>query len=119
MTTSKINGCCIDRMNLPAEKSRWMHGRRKNRSVDELIAEEPVGTCNTRQHKEKPAAHRHDVLLERLALQPFLHRQETLLQAALVGDERQALVESACAVEPAGVVESSAQDEVLLGFGGA
>src|ERR1700754_2235512 len=30
-------------------------------SADELIAEEPVGTGNSRQHKEEATAHRHDV----------------------------------------------------------
>ena len=67
--------------------------------ADQLIAEEPVGTADTRQREEEAAAHRHDVLLQRLTFEPVLDREEALLQAALVGDERQALVEPTCAVE--------------------
>src|SRR3954449_1396122 len=93
--------------------SQRHHVRRETAaSVDELIADEAVGPGSSRQHEEETATHRHDVLLERLALQPVLHSEESLLQAALVGDERQPLVKPARAVETTRIVETPSQDAV-------
>src|SRR5215210_7042599 len=88
-------------------------------SVEQLVTEEAVCTADSRQGEEEATAHRKDVFLQRFALEPILHGEETLLQATLVGDERQPLVETPRAVESPRVVESAPQDSVFVRFGRA
>ena len=52
------------------------------RSGEQALAEEPALGPDPGQHVEEAAADREDVLLERLAVQPFLHREEPVVRLA-------------------------------------
>ncbi len=81
-------------------------------SGQEALAQEPALGRHPGQHVEEPAAHRQDVLLERLTVQALLHREEAVVQAGLERAEEQALVQATRTVEAAGVAEAPAQGEL-------
>jgi len=83
-----------------------------DRSGEQSLPEVAGLVDDAGQGEEEAAALGEDVLLQRLALETGLHGEEARLEAALVGHERQSLVELAGAVEAAGVGEAAAQHEV-------
>ena len=80
---------------------------RPDRSGEQRLAD-PRALRGAGKREEEAAALRLDVLLQRLALEPGLHVCRNWLIRALVGDEGQALVEVAVAVEAAGEAEALA-----------
>src|SRR4029079_3436835 len=93
--------------------TRCTLGHRRSSRVEQSPPQEVPDLDHARQHEEEPAALGPEVFLQRLALGPevfvrrlaldaLLRRQE-VREPALVADEREALVEQAGRVDPAGV----------------